>query len=202
MACRLFSVPHRGFFSCGPRAELPCSMWDLSSLTRDQTLSPCIRERWILNHWTTREVLKVIYLFRICFPALELPLPSPFLPGKSILPVPASGLGSVLFPGAEAGASQSPGGQCAVQTPPRGRLEHLILAPRGSHSQLRPGFRFQPLARNSIDLPKVIWSSPVSDSEMTVRKVPRGRLRQSSGAVTGRHWSPVYSHSGVCLPRC
>ena len=31
-------------------------MWDLSSLTRDQTRSPCIA-RWILNHWNTREVL-------------------------------------------------------------------------------------------------------------------------------------------------
>ena len=148
MACRLFSVPHRGFFSCGPRAELPCIMWDLSSLTRDQTLSPCIRERRVLNHWTTREVLKVIYLFRICFPALELLLPSPFLPGKSILLVSASGLCSVLFRGAKAGAFQSQGGQCAVQTPPRGCLEHLILAPRGSHSQVKPGFWFQPLAHN------------------------------------------------------
>ena len=31
-------------------------MWDLSSLTRDQTLVPSIA-RQILNHWTTREVL-------------------------------------------------------------------------------------------------------------------------------------------------
>ena len=30
-------------------------MWDLSSLTRDWTHVPCIG-RWILNHWTTREV--------------------------------------------------------------------------------------------------------------------------------------------------
>ena len=30
-------------------------MWDLSSLTRDQTLVPCIINQ-ILNHWTTREV--------------------------------------------------------------------------------------------------------------------------------------------------
>ena len=30
-------------------------MWDLSSLTRDWTRVPCIG-RWILNHWTTREV--------------------------------------------------------------------------------------------------------------------------------------------------
>ena len=31
-------------------------MWDLSSLTRDQTCVPCVR-RQILNQWTTREVL-------------------------------------------------------------------------------------------------------------------------------------------------
>ena len=30
-------------------------MWDLSSLTRGWTCVPCIA-RWILNHWTTREV--------------------------------------------------------------------------------------------------------------------------------------------------
>ena len=32
-------------------------MWDLSSLTRARTHIPCIG-RWILNHWTTREVQK------------------------------------------------------------------------------------------------------------------------------------------------
>jgi len=31
-------------------------MWDLSSQTRDWTHVPCIG-RWILNHWTTREIL-------------------------------------------------------------------------------------------------------------------------------------------------
>ena len=30
-------------------------MWDLNSLTRDRTCSPCIR-RQILNHWTTSKV--------------------------------------------------------------------------------------------------------------------------------------------------
>ena len=30
-------------------------VWDLSSLTKDQTGVPCIA-RWSLNHWTTREV--------------------------------------------------------------------------------------------------------------------------------------------------
>ena len=33
----------------------PCSMWDLSSLTRDLTCTPNTG-RWHLNHWTSREV--------------------------------------------------------------------------------------------------------------------------------------------------
>ena len=41
--------------SCTP------SMWDLSSLTRDWTRDLCIG-RWILNHWTTREV-QIYFLF-------------------------------------------------------------------------------------------------------------------------------------------
>ena len=40
---------------CGAQAQLPCSLWDLSSPTRDRTCVPCIG-RWILNLWTTREV--------------------------------------------------------------------------------------------------------------------------------------------------
>ena len=39
------------------RASFPCSMWDLSSPTRDGTHVPCIG-RWSLNHWATREVLR------------------------------------------------------------------------------------------------------------------------------------------------
>ena len=34
-------------------------MWNLSSPTRSRTLIPCIA-RWILNHWTTREVLCLV----------------------------------------------------------------------------------------------------------------------------------------------
>ena len=30
-------------------------VWALGSLTRDQTCVPCVG-RWILNHWTTKEV--------------------------------------------------------------------------------------------------------------------------------------------------
>ena len=39
----------------GTRAYLPRDMWDLSSSTRDRTWVPCLG-KWILNHWTTREV--------------------------------------------------------------------------------------------------------------------------------------------------
>ena len=38
-----------------------CSMWDLSSLSRDWTHVPCIA-RQILNHWITREVLGTMFL--------------------------------------------------------------------------------------------------------------------------------------------
>ena len=41
--------------SYGVKASLFHHMWDLSSLTRDQTCVSCIG-RWILNQWTTREV--------------------------------------------------------------------------------------------------------------------------------------------------
>ena len=34
--------------------------WDLSSLTRDRTHVPCIGRR-ILNHWTTREFLHILF---------------------------------------------------------------------------------------------------------------------------------------------
>ena len=45
----------RRLSSCIVRAQLPRGVWDLSTPTRDQTHIPCIG-RWILNHWTTREV--------------------------------------------------------------------------------------------------------------------------------------------------
>ena len=41
------------------RDQLPRGMWDLSSLTRDRICILYIG-RWILNHWTTREVPKII----------------------------------------------------------------------------------------------------------------------------------------------
>ena len=47
----------------------PWGMWDISSLTTDQTCSSCIG-RWNLNHWTTREVPK--QNFRVSFSCLHL----------------------------------------------------------------------------------------------------------------------------------
>ena len=64
---RVFSlVEARELGSCGVWAWLPHGMWDLSSLTRDQTRVPCIVRR-ILYHWTTREVPQPFFL-RNCFP--------------------------------------------------------------------------------------------------------------------------------------
>ena len=51
--------------SCGAWTWPPCSMRDLSFLTRDRTCVPCIR-RWILNHWTNRESLNS-FLFKYTF---------------------------------------------------------------------------------------------------------------------------------------
>ena len=47
-------------FSSCVQAELPHGMWDLSSPTGDPTGVPCIG-RWILNHWTAREVPRCIF---------------------------------------------------------------------------------------------------------------------------------------------
>ena len=66
-----------GLSSCSMRASLPDGMWDLSSLTRDQTLIPCIG-RWILNRWTTREVPHTEVL---CVHPLSIPESEPHLWG-------------------------------------------------------------------------------------------------------------------------
>ena len=59
-------VKARELSSCGARAYLPHCMWDLSSPTRDWTHVPCIG-RWILYHWTTREVpVPAFFQFCIC----------------------------------------------------------------------------------------------------------------------------------------
>ena len=47
-------------------------MWDLSSLMTNQTCVPCI-ERWILNHWTTREVPGILLFLLLWSPWLGLP---------------------------------------------------------------------------------------------------------------------------------
>ena len=49
---------------CGAQPSLPCDMWELSSLARDQTRIPCTGSQ-VLNHWTTREVPKG-FLFWFC----------------------------------------------------------------------------------------------------------------------------------------
>ena len=53
--CWVFVAACRNVHVCDALAQLPLSMWDLSSPTRDRTLLPCIG-RWILNLWNTREV--------------------------------------------------------------------------------------------------------------------------------------------------
>ena len=57
VAVRGFLLFSRAFrlSNCGKQAYLPHGMWDLTSLTRGGTCIPC-SERWILNHWTTRQV--------------------------------------------------------------------------------------------------------------------------------------------------
>ena len=60
--CTGSQLGHAGSFtatrwlgSCRARAYSLCNSWDLSSSTRDWTYVPCIG-RWILSHWTTREI--------------------------------------------------------------------------------------------------------------------------------------------------
>ena len=50
------------FSSCSMQAQLPLGMWDLSSLSKDQTHIHCTA-KWIFNHWTTREVLEYTLIF-------------------------------------------------------------------------------------------------------------------------------------------
>ena len=67
---RMWTLEHMGSIVASHRLSCSHNMWDLSSLTGDQTWIPCI-ERWILNHWTTREVpfhplKKFFYLAVLC----------------------------------------------------------------------------------------------------------------------------------------
>ena len=68
----LFFFPWLHWVFLSSQAQLPCSMWDLSSasLTRDQTHIPCTG-RWILNHWTTREVPPAYFLTDFLIPAFS-----------------------------------------------------------------------------------------------------------------------------------
>ena len=55
--------------ACGVLAGLLRGIWDLNSPTRGRTHVPCIG-RWILNHWTVREVpscslLSTCYTFQL-----------------------------------------------------------------------------------------------------------------------------------------
>ena len=54
-------APEHRLSSCGIWTDLPQSIWDLSSLTRDRTCIPCIM-RQILNHWMAREVPHICFL--------------------------------------------------------------------------------------------------------------------------------------------
>ena len=54
LGCSMWPLCWAGFSCCSVRALwLWHHMWDLSSLTRDQTHAPC-SGRGILNHWTIR----------------------------------------------------------------------------------------------------------------------------------------------------
>ena len=55
-----------GLSSWGAWALLLCSIWDLSSPTRDGTCVSCIA-RWILNHWTIRKSLGITFCFVAAF---------------------------------------------------------------------------------------------------------------------------------------
>ena len=48
-----------GLSSCSLELR-SCSMWDLSFPIRNRTCIPCVG-RWILNHWTTREILALFW---------------------------------------------------------------------------------------------------------------------------------------------
>ena len=48
-------APELGLNSCCVCISLLQGLWNLTSLSGDRTRSWCIA-RWILNHWTTREV--------------------------------------------------------------------------------------------------------------------------------------------------
>ena len=71
-SCRVWALGHAGFSSCGSQAQyswfagsrvqgLVASQHMASSWTRDPTCVSCIG-RWILNHWTTKEVMGTSFI--------------------------------------------------------------------------------------------------------------------------------------------
>ena len=81
----------------------PWGMWDLRSLMRDWNLTPCIG-RWRLNHWTARQVPKIMS-WRIIFFFPFYPPPWGF-PGGACGKEPACQCRSCKIPG----LGRSPGG--------------------------------------------------------------------------------------------
>ena len=52
-------VGARGLSSCGAWVQLPLGMWNLPT----SRIEHCVTYKWLLNHWTTREVLWSFLLF-------------------------------------------------------------------------------------------------------------------------------------------
>ena len=70
IACAGSSLWLEGFSRYCTWARLPCGIWGLSSLMRDQTQIPCIGKQ-ALKPWNTREVQNRTLLYEIS--------PNPFL---------------------------------------------------------------------------------------------------------------------------
>ena len=64
LECFILSARALGHGASVAGALLPWDIWGLISWTKDQTCVPCVG-RWPLNHWTTREVLRKIFLKEI-----------------------------------------------------------------------------------------------------------------------------------------
>ena len=59
---RLMGSRVHGLYRYGLWVQEPRGIWDLSSLTRDQTSVRC-NGKWIPNSWTTREISQALFLF-------------------------------------------------------------------------------------------------------------------------------------------
>ena len=121
-------------------AQLPCSMWGLSSWARDQTHIPCIT-RQILNHWITREVPAV-------FKILEIKPGGPVVPKGGNKGSPNDQLSSLCLKNVQAmehgGRSQAePGGVLcwrdragSLGTPPWQSSQYRVLGSRELQAEL------------------------------------------------------------------